>query len=96
MRQYQTTSDASTILRVDDGAYIPVIPGNADYELFLVDGGELEECGSALNTTINAQILALEATVTQRRLREAALTEAGRTWLADVDAQIDLLRAQRV
>lgn len=47
------------------------------------------------NAAIDAQILALEATVTQRRLREAALTEAGRAWLADLDAQIAALRAQR-
>lgn len=48
------------------------------------------------NAAIDAPILALEATVTQRRLREAALTEAGRAWLADVDAQIATLRSQRV
>jgi len=50
----------------------------------------------APNAAIDAQIQALEATVTQRRLREAALTEAGKAWLADVDAQIAALRAQRV
>lgn len=44
------------------------------------------------NADIDAQILALEGTVTQRRLREAALTEAGKAWLADVDAQIATLR----
>lgn len=48
------------------------------------------------NAAIDAQILALEATVTQRRLREAALTDAGRAWMADVDAQIAALRSQRV
>ena len=30
------------------------------------------------------------------QVREAALTEAGKAWLADVDAQIAALRAQRV
>lgn len=48
------------------------------------------------NATIDAQIAALEATVTQRRLREAALTSDGKTWLANVDTQIAALRAQRV
>lgn len=48
------------------------------------------------NAGIDAQILALEATVTNRRLREAALTDEGRAWLADLDAQIAALRAQRV
>ncbi len=47
------------------------------------------------NAAIDARILALEATVTQRRLREAALTEEGKTWLADLDARIAALRAQR-
>lgn len=49
----------------------------------------------APNVAIDAQIAALEASVTQRRLREAALTEAGKAWLADVDAQIAALRVQR-
>ena len=48
------------------------------------------------NAAIDAQILALEATVTQRRLREAALTDEGKAWLADVDAQVAALRTQRV
>lgn len=48
------------------------------------------------NAAIDAQIRALEAPVTNRRLREATLTEAGKAWLADVDAQIAALRAQRV
>lgn len=47
------------------------------------------------NAAIDAQIMALEATVTQRRLRDAALTATGKGWLADVDAQIAALRAQR-
>ena len=47
------------------------------------------------NAGIDAQILALEATVTQRRLREAALTEEGKAWLAGLDAQIAALRVQR-
>jgi hypothetical protein len=43
---------------------------------------------------ILAQILAIEATVTQRRLREAVTTVEGKAWLADVDSQIAALRAQ--
>lgn len=48
------------------------------------------------NAAIYAEILALENTVTQRRLREAALTDAGKAWLADVDAQIEALRKELV
>jgi hypothetical protein len=45
-------------------------------------------------STALSQITALEATVTQRRLREAVTTDAGKTWLAGVDAQISALRGQ--
>ena len=44
---------------------------------------------------IDAQIAVLEASVTQRRIREAALTATGKAWMADVDAQIAALRKQR-
>ena len=46
-----------------------------------------------LNKVIVQQIATLEATITQRRLREAMLTDAGKTWLENVDAQIAALRA---
>lgn len=39
-----------------------------------------------------AQIAALEAQVTQRRLREAVLTPEGATWLTDIENQIAALR----
>jgi len=44
--------------------------------------------------SIVSQILALEATITERRLREAVLTDEGKVWLASVDAQIAALRGQ--
>ncbi|SNS00507.1 hypothetical protein SAMN04488503_2298 [Humidesulfovibrio mexicanus] len=47
------------------------------------------------NAAIDAEILALEATVTQRRLREALLTDEGKTWLAEVEARIAALRTAR-
>lgn len=48
---------------------------------------------AARTASIFNQIATLEATVTQRRLREATLgTDSG--WLAGVDAQIAALRAQ--
>jgi hypothetical protein len=43
-----------------------------------------------------AHISSLEASITQRRIREAALTDAGKAWLAGVDSQIATLRAQLV
>lgn len=48
------------------------------------------------NELILAQIAKLESTITNRRIREAALTEAGKAWLADVDSQITTLRGQLV
>ena len=38
------------------------------------------------------QIASLEISVTPRRLREATLTAAGKTWLKDIDSQIAALR----
>ncbi len=46
------------------------------------------------NAPIANQIAAIEGTVTPRRLREAVTTTDGKTWLADIDAQIAALRAQ--
>lgn len=56
-----------------------------------------EERSAAL-ATVNAPILgeiaALEAQQTPRRLREAALTEEGRQWLAALDSAVAGLRVQ--
>jgi hypothetical protein len=41
-----------------------------------------------------AEIAAIEATITNRRLREAALTAEGKAWLAQQDAAIAALRAK--
>lgn len=50
---------------------------------------------SEQNAVIDAQIRALEATATPRRMREAALgVDDG--WLAALDAQIAALRTQRL
>lgn len=47
----------------------------------------------SLTKTVSDQIDALEATITPYRIRKAILgTDGG--WLADVDSQIDALRAQ--
>lgn len=43
---------------------------------------------------IISKILALESTVTHRRIREAVLNTEGAAWLADVDSQIAQLRTQ--
>lgn len=48
------------------------------------------------NAAIDAQIAALEATQTPRRMRDAALTDLGKTWLQDLENRIAALRAQRI
>jgi len=42
---------------------------------------------------ILVQIAEIEAQITPRRMREATLTTAGKTWLAGKDAEIAALRA---
>jgi hypothetical protein len=53
-----------------------------------------EAAATAGARAAKTEITALEATITQRRLREAALTQEGKDWLAGVDAQIATLRTQ--
>jgi hypothetical protein len=72
---------------------VTAVPLTED-ELASVQAAKAAALAEAPRIAILAQIAAIEATVTQRRLREAALTEDGRAWLADVDAQIAALRAQ--
>jgi len=43
---------------------------------------------------VMAKIIGIEAKITPRRLREAVMTVAGRTWLGSVEAQIALARAK--
>jgi len=49
-----------------------------------------------INAPILSSIAALESTVTPRRIREAVTTDAGKTWMAAIDAQIADLREQLV
>jgi hypothetical protein len=46
------------------------------------------------NDAIRNQIAELEDTVTNRRMREALLTDTGAAWLSAVEEQIAALRAQ--
>lgn len=57
---------------------------------------ELEAVRAAaeIRAAAMAEILALEAEVTQRRLREAVLTKGGATWLAAQEALIATERAK--
>lgn len=46
------------------------------------------------NLYILGEISRIEATVTQRRIREALLTEDGAAWMSDVEKRLAILRAQ--
>ena len=63
-------------------------------EVAEIDTRKAEAEAAAPNQSILAQIAALEATATPRRLREAVTTTQGKAWLAALDAQIAALRAQ--
>jgi len=95
MAEYKQTKGPG-VVRLADGACIPADPANSDYAEYLrwVEAGGIPDPVDPPDPheAILAEIAALEATVTNRRLREAALTEAGKAWLADVDAQIAALR----
>jgi len=104
------SSASMTTVPADDAVYLAWAEAGGIATLYPLDeAGEESEAELAAvlapygltvypdpNAAIDAQIQALEATVTQRRLREAALTDEGKAWLADLDAQIAALRAQRV
>ena len=71
------------------------VPQRPDYT-YTWDGQAWQPSAATHNVPILAQIADLESSVTDRRKREAILTDAGRAWLADVDAQIAVLRGTLV
>lgn len=81
-----------TILNLETGVVETVDLDDADLAQAALDKAAAE--AAAPRGLILAQIATLEATITNRRLREAALSDSGKAWLADVDAQIAALRAQ--
>ena len=55
-----------------------------------------EELEREHNSQILSQIVAVEATITSRRFREAFLSDEGKAWLAAQDLEIESLRAQLI
>ena len=86
---------SSGVLRIEDNAHIPDDPRNGDwqgYQLWLEAGGVPIPEDAPPQPTVEDAIRAIEATITPRRTREALLSDEGKAWLADQDAQIAALR----
>ena len=49
-----------------------------------------------INPHVLASIAKIEATITQRRVREAVLTESGAAWLGEREAELEMLRQQLI
>jgi hypothetical protein len=54
--------------------------------------GTVTDTPTYIDMTALEKIAAIEATITNRRIREAALTPEGKTWLEQADAAITALR----
>ena len=81
-----------------DYTYAELITGQSKGKL--IDGDEngypilVDPPAPTAADLARAQILEIEETITPRRMREATLTEAGRAWLVERDAEIAALRAR--
>ena len=91
-------------MNINHEAVHKAFPGatiKADGTAAKADGSEItaQEIENAVATYANAaqakqNIDALEAQVTNRRLREAALTDEGKAWLQNIEDQIAIERAK--
>lgn len=94
---YKLTNDY-TIFRILDNSFIPINLENTDYQQYLkwISEGNIPEPADVLpeENHVLIQIRKIESTITTRRFREAILTEEGKQWIADRDAEIARLREQ--
>ncbi|OWY32207.1 hypothetical protein [Herbaspirillum aquaticum] len=84
-------------IEIGDDVYRQLLDGQAAGKIISADENGfpilLDAAPISAREVVLAQILALEATVTQRRLRDAILgTDGG--WLKDVESKIAALRAK--
>ena len=97
MKQYMTEEGGCIAI---DGMSIPPSVDNRHYAQALAEvsegKAEILPYVKPVNEDVDKQIVALEGTVTLRRIRESMLTSDGKVWLQDVDDQIEVLRTQRL
>ena len=95
MKYFINPADNSLYAYEEDGSQDEIIPQH-----FIAATEEQIDAiikkNASPNTAKLLQIVQLETTITSRRLREAALTNAGKAWLENIDNQIAALRAQLV
>lgn len=77
-------------IKIENGVEVPFTPEEEAQR----DAEEAAWATGQVKRDALAQIKALEGSVTPRRIREAALSDAGKAWLANVDNQIATLRGQ--
>lgn len=76
--------------KIVDGITVPLTPEEAAE----IAAFRAAAAAEAPRREALARIMALEAVVTPRRMREAMLSSDGKAWLAEVDAQIATLRGR--
>lgn len=86
--------DRANNLHVIEAEFAHILPADC-VEITKAEFDSILALKNALtpNQQIFQSIVKLETTITPRRLREAVTTQAGKEWLATLDAQISALRA---
>ena len=92
--RYKFTDGTNTVVHIinDDGISRSSCSITCpDYLRWISEGNTPEPADVYVETNLD-KISKLEALVTNRRFRDAVLSEEGRLWIADIEAQIALLR----
>lgn len=81
------------VVQIDDATHSTMLAAlNSGKSVSLVDDAVIVMDRPLVSLTTAQKIRQLESSITPRRMRDAALTESGKQWLATIDAQIAALR----